>query len=67
MVATYWEFSDFLDGAFLVNELADGRCVEETIDDLYTTIRDFVLKFLGAANQFTHALAKKLDLKEYLY
>jgi hypothetical protein len=60
-------FSDFLDGAFLINELADGRSVEQTIDDRYTTIRDFALKFLTAANDFHtySSLAKRLDLKEY--
>jgi hypothetical protein len=67
LISTYWEFSDYLDGVFLVSELGDGRSAEATLTDLYETILNFSLKFMDAANQFTHALVKKLDLKEYLY
>lgn len=66
-VSVYYEIADYLDFAFLVEEVADGRPEEEVRHDLAKSILDFSLEFITAANEFQRGLAEKLKLKEFVY
>lgn len=63
----YFHFSDHLDIAYLVEEFADGREWEETVNDLYMTILRVSFEFLQAAHDFQIALSNRMELKEYIY
>ncbi|HMO81054.1 MAG TPA: hypothetical protein PKD24_09700 [Pyrinomonadaceae bacterium] len=63
----YFEFADYLDYA-LVGSLFQGeRTPEETAADITSSIVDTSFELLEALHAFQLALAKKMELEEYVY
>lgn len=63
----YFEFSDYVDWAFLIEKFADGRSREETSDDIVYSTMQFADKFLPACHNFQIALCKKTKIGEHVY
>ncbi len=63
----YFEFSDYLDYAFVGKSFQGDRTQEETANDIQKTIIDTALATLNAAFAFQVSLAKKMELHEYVY
>jgi hypothetical protein len=63
----YFEFSDYIDLAFLVDTFANGRSFEETSEDILVSIMDLAYKFLTACHEFLHALCTKIKITEHVY
>jgi len=63
----YFEFSDYLDFAYVGKSFQGDRTAEETANDIQKTIIDTALATLNAAFAFQVSLAKKMELQEYVY
>lgn len=63
----YFELSDYLDVAYLVEKFGDGRTWEETAQMVLDTIMKFADKFLVACHDFHIALCNKINITEHMY
>jgi len=63
----YFEFSDYIDLAFLVETFADGRSWEETSKDMIKSITNIAYRFLMACHDFLIFLCKKIGIAEHVY
>ena len=63
----YFEFADYLDFALVGTTFQGERTPRETMDDITNSIIDTSWELLQAAHAFQIALAKKMELEEYIY
>lgn len=63
----YFEFSDILDIEIISKKFADDRDLDVVVEDIHKTIFDVADKFIVAASHFQLALARKMDIHEYVY
>ena len=63
----YFELSDYIDLAFLVDTFADGRSWEETATDIIGSLRELAYHFLTACHEFLNALGNKIKIGEHVY
>lgn len=63
----YFEFADYLDFALIGSSLQGSRLHLETIDEITGTIFGTAFEVLTASHAFLVALAKKMELEEYIY
>ncbi len=63
----YFEFADYLDFALVGTTFQGERTPRETMDDITKSIIDTSFEMLQAAHAFLIALAKKMELEEYIY
>ncbi len=67
-VATYYfELSDTLDISVVNNKFKDERGLDAISDEIHTTIVRVAWEFIAAATNFQTALARKMELGEYVY
>ena len=68
MIGTfYFEFADYLDFALVGTTFQNGRTPQETMADITNSIVDTSWELLQAAHAFQFALAKKMEIEEYIY
>lgn len=63
----YFEFADYLDFALVGTTFQEGRNPQETIDDITNSIVQTSWELLQASHGFLIALAKKMEIEEYVY
>ncbi len=63
----HFEFADFLDFGYIVEEIAANSSFDDTIDNIVTMILNVSFEFYKAAHDFQIALGKRMELKEYVY
>lgn len=63
----YFEFADYLDFALVGTTFQGERTPRATMDDITNSIVETSWEMLKAAHGFQHALAKKMELEEYIY
>lgn len=63
----YFEFADYLDFALVGKTFQGDRTPKETVDDITNSIVDASKDLLTGAHAFLVALAKKMELEEYVY
>lgn len=63
----YFEFADYLDFALVGTTFQGERTPQETVDDITSSIVDTSWELLQAAHGFLLALAKKMEIEEYVY
>jgi hypothetical protein len=63
----YFDFADFLDFGFIVEEFFPGSESPDAINDIVKTIISGSIEFLEAAHDFQIALSNRMELKEYIY
>ncbi len=63
----YFEFADYLDFALVGTTFQGERTPEETMADITNSIVETSWELLQAAHAFQLALAKKMELEEYIY
>jgi hypothetical protein len=63
----YFEFADYLDFALVGTTFRNGRTPPETMDDITNSIVQTSWELLQAAHDFLVALARKMELGEYVY
>jgi hypothetical protein len=62
----YFELSDYLDMAFIVDEFADGRSWEKTSEDVILGMQKYAFDFLNACHDFQLMIWKK-KIAEHVY
>jgi hypothetical protein len=67
LASFYFEFADYLDFALVGTTFQGTRTPKETMDDITLSIVDTSFEMLEAAHGFLLALAKKMELEEYIY
>lgn len=63
----YFEFADYLDFALVGTTFQNGREPEETINDITNSVVQTSWELLQAAHAFLVALARKMEIEEYVY
>lgn len=63
----YFEFADYLDFALVGTTFQGERTPRETIDDITNSIVNTSGELLQAAHGFLIALARKMEIEEYVY
>lgn len=63
----YFELADYLDFALIGRTFQNDREPQETADDIQETIRSVALELMGGGHTFLLALARKMELGEYVY
>ena len=63
----YFEFADYLDFALVGTTFQGERTPRETMEDITNSIIETSWELLNAAHGFQLALAKRMELEEYIY
>jgi hypothetical protein len=63
----YFEFSDSLDIGIISRRFEDERGLDFAAEDIHKTVTKVAWEFIQAATHFQVALARKMDLGEYVY
>ena len=63
----YFELSDILDISVISRKFKDERDPEVVSDEIHHTVTKIAWEFISAATHFQVALARKMDLAEYVY
>jgi len=63
----YFEFADYLDFALIGQTYQDGRTPKETTEDITNSVINTSWELLKASHDFLIALARKMELQEYIY
>lgn len=64
---SYFELSDYLDIAFLVEKFGNGREWDEAAGAVLESVMKFADKFLVACHDFHIALCNKIDISQHMY
>lgn|GEM_PF-6771507 len=63
----YFELTDYLDYSLIGRTFQSGRSPSETADDIQKTVLDLAGEIMTGSYAFLTALAKRMELQEYVY
>ncbi len=67
LVSYYFELTDILDMAAISSQFKDERDPRDVAHEIHDTVHKVAQEFIEAATHFQVALAKKMELGEYVY